>query len=66
MSPLGGELESRGVGVLPSVDIGRKSELTKDVVIDVLVINLSEEPMPFKRGASVGEAMKVGEIPPKG
>ena len=27
MKPLGGEMEARGVGVLPSVDVGRRSEL---------------------------------------
>ena len=66
MKPLGGEMETRGVGVLPSVDVGRRSELSKNVVIDVLVINLSDEPTPFRRGAPVGEAMRVGELPPEG
>ena len=38
---LDGEMQARGVGVLPSVDIGRRSELSNEVAIDVLVINLS-------------------------
>ena len=66
MKPLGGEMEARSVGVLPSVDMGRKSELSQNVVIDVLVINLSDEPTPFKRGEPVGEAMRVGDLQPRG
>ena len=58
-------MQARGVGVLPSVDVGRRSELNDEVVIDVLVINLSEEPAPFKRGMPLGEALKVGDLPPQ-
>ena len=39
--------------------------MTNEVVINVLVINLSDELVPFKRGVPLGEALKVGELPPQ-
>ena len=39
---LEGDLQARGVGIVPSVDIARRSELTNEVVIDMLMINLSD------------------------